>query len=212
MIFDKPEERCLVKLRQQNLLLGAAATSLEVAARAWGHVVFGNGAWRHCQLCHQRIRRWSQIRCASTGVELVIGLNCHDALAAFRETGLWPVAEIRRQYQAAREFARREITASIVGFLRASELTGHLREAFGFLEQHGHPRSVEEAAALLSIWQQAENLRQEEERRALLRTRWIRCPNCKGTDRLKKTIHGLMLEGHALSHTCPHCAHVLSIT
>jgi len=150
-------------LFEKNLTTVTVSTNLLVAARTYEFVRFGESeaGYKRCQLCHQRIKRWAVIRSVTTRVRLRIGLDCHDKLMRLKGEDAGKLRKIealgrKRHASQCQRWLRENITDSMFAWLREDVRTGgtplEIARAVRFIDQNGHPQTIEEGKVLVEYF------------------------------------------------------------
>lgn len=138
----------------KNVVTIAINTNLATAAQTYEFIGFGSyEEYAHCELCHQRIKRWSAVINKRSGIQIRIGLDCHDKLAHLQATGELVSLRTHREYVSRqKEWIRKNITASVFAWLKANAPAERFADAIRFIDKYGYPRSIAEGEALVAYY------------------------------------------------------------
>lgn len=141
----------------ENLVAASGGKILEEAAPLWRFSHFGaeKTGFRHCQLCHSRMKLWLAIRNTSNGVVLFIGHDCYDKLVAFLATKKLESLSLgsRKQYiSKIKKYCKQNINESFLAWFGEQTAPKELQETIKFIEKFGYAPTLEAAEALVLFY------------------------------------------------------------
>lgn len=141
----------------ENLVAASGGKTLETTASQWHFSHFGaeKSVFKHCQLCHSRMKLWVAIRNTANGVMLFIGHDCYDKLVTYLATKKLESVNLgsRKQYiSAIKKYCRQNITESFLTWFRGQDASEELKVTLKFIEKFGYAPTLEAAEALVLFY------------------------------------------------------------
>lgn len=142
----------------ENLVAASGGQTLAEVASQWRFSHFGaekNGWFKHCQLCHSRMKLWLAIRNTANGVVLLIGHDCYDKLVAFLATKKLESLNMgsrKRYISTIKKYCKQNITESFLAWFGEQDAPEELKETLKFIEKFGYAPTLEAAEALVLFY------------------------------------------------------------
>lgn len=151
----------------ENLVAASGGKTLEEAAPLWRFSHFGaeKSAFKHCQLCHSRMKLWLAIRNTANGVVLFIGHDCYDKLVSYLATKKLESVSLgsRKQYiSTIKKYCKQNITESFLAWFGEQAAPEELTETLKFIEKFGYAPTLEAAEALVLFYKTTRRFSLEE--------------------------------------------------
>ena len=141
----------------ENLVAASGGKALEETALQWRFSHFGaeKSTFKHCQLCHSRMKLWVAIKNSVNGVVLFIGHDCYDKLVTYLATKKLESVNLgsrKRYISAIKKYCRQHINESFLAWFGEQDAPEELKETLRFIEKFGYAPTLEMAEALVLFY------------------------------------------------------------
>ncbi|MBI2035894.1 MAG: hypothetical protein HYT12_04440 [Candidatus Liptonbacteria bacterium] len=153
---------------EANLTTASGGLPLTEAAPLWRFSHFGvemDGDFKHCHLCHSRMKLWIAIWNTANGVVLFIGHDCYDKLVSFLATKKLESLSLgsRKEYVSAiKKYCKQNITESFLAWFGEQEAPAELKATLAFIEKFGYAPTLEAAEALVAYYKTTRRFKLDE--------------------------------------------------
>lgn len=143
---------------ERNIIAASGGGTLQERAPLWQFSHFGveTEGFKHCHLCHSRMKNWVAIRNTQNGVILVIGHDCYDKLVSFLATKKLESLNMagRKSYiSAIKKYCKQYINESFLSWFDGqSKIPEEIQEAIAFIKKFGYAPSLVIAEAIVSFY------------------------------------------------------------